>query len=67
MSNHVYKTIELVGSSALGSDDAVKTAVTGVAQDCSNPSFTCPSTFQTIMSVVKYHSAKSRSFGLPCG
>lgn len=28
MSNHVYKTLELVGSSALSSDDAVKTAVT---------------------------------------
>jgi dodecin len=27
MSNHVYKTIELVGSSAVSSDDAVKTAV----------------------------------------
>lgn len=28
MSNHVYKTLELVGSSAVSSDDAVKTAVT---------------------------------------
>ena len=28
MSSHVYKTIELVGSSALGADDAVRTAVT---------------------------------------
>jgi flavin-binding protein dodecin len=27
MSDHVYKTVELVGSSALGSDDAVRTAV----------------------------------------
>lgn len=27
MSNHVYKTIELVGSSALGSDDAVRNAI----------------------------------------
>ncbi len=27
MSSHVYKTIELVGSSALGADDAVRTAV----------------------------------------
>ena len=27
MSNHVYKTLELVGSSAVSSDDAVKTAV----------------------------------------
>ena len=36
MSNHVYKTIELVGSSALGSDDAVKTAVTRAAQTVRN-------------------------------
>jgi dodecin len=28
MSNHVYKTLELVGSSATSSDDAVRTAVT---------------------------------------
>ena len=27
MSNHVYKTLELVGSSAVSADDAVKTAV----------------------------------------
>ena len=27
MSNHVYKTLELVGSSAVSSDDAVRTAV----------------------------------------
>ena len=27
LSNHVYKTLELVGSSAVSSDDAVKTAV----------------------------------------
>ncbi len=27
MSNHVYKLIELTGSSPLGSDDAVKTAL----------------------------------------
>ena len=27
MSNHVYKTIELVGSSASGSDDAVRLAI----------------------------------------
>jgi dodecin len=27
MSNHVYKTLELVGSSAVSSDDAVKIAV----------------------------------------
>jgi flavin-binding protein dodecin len=36
MSNHVYKTIELVGSSAHGSDDAVKTAVTRAAQTVRN-------------------------------
>jgi flavin-binding protein dodecin len=36
MSNHVYKTIELVGSSALGVDDAVKTAVTRAAQTVRN-------------------------------
>ena len=36
MSNHVYKTIELVGSSALGADDAVKTAVTRAAQTVRN-------------------------------
>ena len=28
MSSHVYKTLELVGSSAVSSDDAVRTAVT---------------------------------------
>ena len=27
MSNHVYKTVELVGSSATGSDDAVRNAI----------------------------------------
>ncbi len=27
MSDHVYKTIELVGSSATGSDDAVRAAI----------------------------------------
>ena len=27
MSNHVYKTIELVGSSAAGPDDAVRNAI----------------------------------------
>lgn len=27
MSNHVYKTVELVGSSANGSDDAVRNAI----------------------------------------
>jgi len=28
VSNHVYKTIELVGSSAVGPDDAVRNAIT---------------------------------------
>jgi flavin-binding protein dodecin len=28
VSNHVYKTIELVGSSPTGSDDAVRNAIT---------------------------------------
>jgi len=28
VSNHVYKTVELVGSSPNGSDDAVKNAIT---------------------------------------
>jgi flavin-binding protein dodecin len=27
MSNHVYKTVELVGSSSAGSDDAIRVAV----------------------------------------
>ena len=36
MSNHVYKTIELVGSSALGSDDAVRAAVTRASQTVRN-------------------------------
>jgi flavin-binding protein dodecin len=36
MSNHVYKTIELVGSSALGSDDAVQTAIARAAQTVRN-------------------------------
>lgn len=27
MSDHVYKTVELTGSSRIGSDDAVKTAI----------------------------------------
>jgi len=36
MSNHVYKTLELVGSSALGSDDAVKQAVTRAAKTVRN-------------------------------
>ena len=36
MSNHVYKTIELVGSSALGPDDAIRTAVTRASQTVRN-------------------------------
>jgi flavin-binding protein dodecin len=36
MSNHVYKTIELVGSSAVGADDAVKTAVARAAATVRN-------------------------------
>ena len=36
MSNHIYKTIELVGSSALGPDDAVKQAVVRAAQTVRN-------------------------------
>jgi len=36
MSNDVYKTIELVGSSALGPDDAVRTAVTRASQTVRN-------------------------------
>ena len=28
MSNHTYKVIELVGSSTIGSDDAIKNAIT---------------------------------------
>jgi len=36
MSNHVYKTIELVGSSALSSDDAVQTAVKRASESVRN-------------------------------
>jgi len=36
MSNHVYKTIELVGSSELGSDDAVRAAVARASQTVRN-------------------------------
>ena len=46
---------------------AVTTAVSGVAQDCSKPRTVCPSTFQTIMSVVKYQSANRRSLGFFLG
>ena len=36
MSNHVYKTVELVGSSAIGSDDAVRVAITRAAATVRN-------------------------------
>jgi flavin-binding protein dodecin len=36
MSNHVYKTIELVGSSPVSSDDAIKGAVTRAAETVRN-------------------------------
>jgi dodecin len=36
MSEHVYKTIELVGSSTVGSDDAVRIAVTRAAATVRN-------------------------------
>ncbi len=36
MSNHVYKTLELVGSSTVGADDAVKTAVGRAAETVRN-------------------------------
>jgi flavin-binding protein dodecin len=36
VSNHVYKTIELVGSSAAGSDDAVRNAVARAAATMHN-------------------------------
>ena len=36
MSNHVYKTIELVGSSPVSSDEAVKLAVTRAAATVRN-------------------------------
>ena len=36
MSNHVYKTIELVGSSATSADDAVRNAVTRAATTLHN-------------------------------
>ena len=48
---------------------AVAMAVSGVAQDCSNPNTVCPTTFQIVRSVVKYQSANRRSLGfllLPC-
>jgi flavin-binding protein dodecin len=36
MSDHVYKTVELVGSSALGPDDAIRKAVARAAQTVRN-------------------------------
>lgn len=36
MSNHVYKTIELVGSSATGPDDAVRNAIARAAATMRN-------------------------------
>jgi dodecin len=36
MSTHVYKTLELVGSSPVGPDDAVRTAVARAAQTVRN-------------------------------
>ncbi|MFN2348202.1 MAG: dodecin domain-containing protein, partial [Thioalkalivibrio sp.] len=32
MSSHVYKTLELTGSSTTGSDDAIKTAIAKAAK-----------------------------------
>ena len=36
MSNHVYKTIELVGSSPNGSDEAVRNAISRAAETVRN-------------------------------
>jgi flavin-binding protein dodecin len=36
MSDHVYKQIELTGSSALGSDDAIRTALAKAAKTIHN-------------------------------
>jgi flavin-binding protein dodecin len=36
VSNHVYKTIELVGSSPNGSDDAVRNAISRAAETVRN-------------------------------
>lgn len=36
MSDHVYKTIELVGSSASGSDDAIRNAISRAAATMRN-------------------------------
>ena len=36
MSEHIYKVIELVGSSTTGSDDAIQNAITRAAQTLKN-------------------------------
>lgn len=36
MSDHVYKSVELTGSSALSSDDAVKTAIARASKSIRN-------------------------------
>ena len=36
VSNHVYKTIELVGSSATGSDDAIRVAIIRASETLRN-------------------------------
>ncbi len=36
MTDHVYKTIELVGSSSVGADDAVRTAIAKASQTVRN-------------------------------
>ena len=36
MSNHVYKTIELVGSSPTGSDDAIRVAIERASETLRN-------------------------------
>ena len=36
MADHVYKTLELVGSSTAGSEDAVRTAITKAAETIRN-------------------------------
>ena len=36
MSNHIYKTIELVGSSTVGADDAIRGAIAKAAETVRN-------------------------------
>ncbi len=43
------------------------TPTIGAAYDCSNPSTVWPSIVQIVIRIVKYQSAKSRSFGLRFG